>query len=212
MTDPREELRLAGELRDEDVAAIQDPETAREADELAVAALAAESAARTARLGDAVDLAAIRGRRQWPLPRQADPGAPLLVVKDLRTHFKLESGWVKAVDGVSFRLNDGEALGLAGESGCGKTTTALSLVRLLPSNARIRKGSSIELFGIDLVPKTEDQLRRYRWREISIVFQGAMNALNPVRRVGEQIAEPIEIRLGESKERAKQRAGELLEL
>ena len=134
------------------------------------------------------------------------------MVKDLRTHFKLESGWVKAVDGVSFRLNDGEALGLAGESGCGKTTTALSLVRLLPSNARIRKGSSIELFGIDLVPKTEDQLRRYRWREISIVFQGAMNALNPVRRVGEQIAEPIEIRLGESKERAKQRAGELLEL
>ena len=64
-----------------------------------------------------------------------------------------ESGWVKAVDGVSFRLNDGEALGLAGESGCGKTTTALSLVRLLPANARIRKGSAIELFGIDLVPE-----------------------------------------------------------
>ena len=173
---------------------------------LAEEALAAESAARTARLGDAVDLAAIRGRRQWPLPKQADPGAPLLVVKDLRTHFKLESGWVKAVDGVSFRLNDGEALGLAGESGCGKTTTALSLVRLLPPNARIRKGSSIELFGIDLVPKTEDQLRRYRWREISIVFQGAMNALNPVRRVGEQIAEPIEIRLGDS-QGAREAAG-----
>ena len=138
---------------------------------------------------------AARGRRQWPLPKQADPAAPLLVVEDLRTHFKLESGWVKAVDGVSFRLNDGEAMGLAGESGCGKTTTALSLVRLLPSNARIRKGSSIKLFGIDLVPKTEEQLRRYRWREISIVFQGAMNALNPVQRIGEQIAEPIEIRL-----------------
>ncbi len=157
-------------------------------------------------------LAATRGRRQWPLPRQADPSAPLLVVKDLRTHFKLDSGWVRAVDGVSFRLNDGEALGIAGESGCGKTTTALSLVRLLPSNARIRKGSSIELFGIDLVPKTEDQLRRYRWREISIVFQGAMSALNPVRRVGEQIAEPIEFRLGEPKERARRRAAELLEL
>jgi len=158
------------------------------------------------------ELAATRGRRQWPLPRQADPSAPLLVVKDLRTHFKLDAGWVRAVDGVSFRLNDGEALGIAGESGCGKTTTALSLVRLLPSNARIRKGSSIELFGIDLVPKTEDQLRRYRWREISIVFQGAMSALNPVRRVGEQIAEPIEFRLGEPKERARRRAAELLEL
>jgi peptide/nickel transport system ATP-binding protein len=160
----------------------------------------------------AADMAAIRGRRLWPLPRQADPAAPLLVVKDLRTHFKLDAGWVKAVDGVSFRLDDGEALGIAGESGCGKTTTALSLVRILPANARIRKGSSIELFGIDLVPKTEDQLRRYRWREISIVFQGAMNALNPVRRVGEQIAEPIEIRLGESPERSRRRASELLEL
>ena len=152
------------------------------------------------------------GRRQHPLPRQADPKAPLLVVKDLRTHFKLQAGWVKAVDGVTFRLDDGEALGLAGESGCGKTTTALSLVRLLPANARIRKGSQIELFGIDLVPKTDDQLRRYRWREISIVFQGAMNALNPVRRVGEQIAEPIQIRLGESEDNARKRAGELLEL
>ncbi len=156
--------------------------------------------------------ALIRGRRQWPLPKQADPTAPLLTVENLRTHFKLESGWVKAVDGVSFRLDDGEALGLAGESGCGKTTTALSLVRLLPSNARIRKGSSIDLFGIDLVPKTEDQLRRYRWREISIVFQGAMNALNPVRRIGEQIAEPIEVRLGLTQDVARKRAAELLEL
>ena len=152
-----------------------------------------------------------RGRRQWPLPKLADPTAPLLVVRDLRTWFKLETGWVKAVDGVSFRLNDGEALGLAGESGCGKTTTALSLIGLLPSNARVKSGS-IELFGIDLVPKSENALRRYRWREISIVFQGAMNALNPVRRIGEQIAEPIEIRLGQPKDRALKRAGELLEL
>ncbi len=81
----------------------------------------------------AYDPMAIRGRRQWPLPKQADPTAPLLAVENLRTHFKLESGWVKAVDGVSFRLDDGEALGLAGESGCGKTTTALSLVQLLPT-------------------------------------------------------------------------------
>jgi oligopeptide/dipeptide ABC transporter ATP-binding protein len=154
----------------------------------------------------------VLGRRQWPLPKQADPDAPLLAVENLRTHFKLQRGWVQAVDGVTFRLNDGEALGLAGESGCGKTTTALSLVRLLPSNARIRKGSAIRLYGIDLVPKTEAQLRRYRWREVSIVFQGAMNALNPVRRIRDQIAEPITIRLGEPKDRALRRAGELLEL
>ena len=74
--------------------------------------------------------------------------APILAVRDLTIDFKLESGWVKAVDGVSFRLDDGEALGLAGESGCGKTTTALSLVRLLPANARIRKGSRLELVGL----------------------------------------------------------------
>ena len=106
-------------------------------------------------------------------------------------------GVVHAVDGVSFRLDHGEALGIAGESGCGKTTTALSLVRILPANATIVSGR-ISLMGIDLVPKTENALRRYRWREISIVFQGAMNALNPVRRIRDQIAEPIEERLGES--------------
>jgi peptide/nickel transport system ATP-binding protein len=154
---------------------------------------------------------AVAGRRQWPLPRQADPDAPLLVVDDLRTHFRLESGSVKAVDGVSFTLNYGEALGIAGESGCGKTTTALSLVRLLPANATVI-GGSIRLMGIDLVPKSEAALRRYRWREISMVFQGAMNALNPVRRIRDQIAEPIEHRLGQSPAAARKRAGELLEL
>jgi oligopeptide/dipeptide ABC transporter ATP-binding protein len=160
---------------------------------------------------DAEGRAAFRGRRQWPLPKQADPSAPLLVVENLKTYFTLESGTVKAVDGVSFTLDDGEALGIAGESGCGKTTTALSLVRLLPSNATIVEGS-IKLFGIDLVPKSENALRRYRWREISIVFQGAMNALNPVRRIGEQIAEPLEERLGIESAQARKRAGELLEL
>jgi peptide/nickel transport system ATP-binding protein len=150
-------------------------------------------------------------RRQRPLPKLADPAAPLLVVDDLHTHFQVRSGTVKAVDGVSFRLDHGEALGIAGESGCGKTTTALSLVRILPTNAKIVSGS-ISLMGIDLVPKSENALRRYRWREISIVFQGAMNALNPVRRIRDQIAEPIEERLGESPKTARKRAGDLLEL
>jgi oligopeptide/dipeptide ABC transporter ATP-binding protein len=153
----------------------------------------------------------VRGRRQYPLPKQAVPGAPLLEVRDLAVRFTMPVGSVKAVDGVSFRLEDGEALGIAGESGCGKTTTALSLIRLLPANGRIRAGS-VELYGIDLVSKTESQLARYRWREISIVFQGAMNALNPVRRIGEQICEPIEVRLGQSNESATKRASELLEL
>ena len=135
-----------------------------------------------------------RGGRQRPLPKLADPAAPLLVVENLKTYFDLGSGQVRAVDGVSFTVRDGEALGIAGESGCGKTTTALSLVRLLPSNGRIVEGS-VKLFGIDLATKSENALRRYRWREISIVFQGAMNALNPVRGIRDQIAEPLEERL-----------------
>ena len=151
------------------------------------------------------------GRGQRQLPKQADPNAPLLIVDDLRVHFGLESGSVHAVDGVSFSLQYGEALGIAGESGCGKTTTALSLVRLLPANATVVSGS-VRLMGIDLVPKTERALRRYRWREISIIFQGAMNALNPVRRIRDQIAEPIEQRLGQSSQAAQKRASELLEL
>jgi oligopeptide/dipeptide ABC transporter ATP-binding protein len=157
------------------------------------------------------DLAARRARRQWPLPKQADPHAPLLVVEGLRTYFSLDSGTVHAVDGVSFRLNDGEALGIAGESGCGKTTTALSLVKLLPANATIVEGT-VRLFGIDLVPKSENAMRRYRWREIAIVFQGAMNALNPVRRIRDQIAEPLTERLSMPGREARRKAGDLLEL
>jgi peptide/nickel transport system ATP-binding protein len=153
----------------------------------------------------------VASRRQWPLPKLADPNAPLLRVHDLQTHFKLERGWLRAVDGVSFGLDDGEALGIAGESGCGKTTTALSLVQLLPSNGRIR-GGSVELFGIDLVPKSERAMQRYRWREISVVFQGAMNAFNPVRRVRDQIAEPLRYRLDQSDKAARARAVELLDL
>ena len=149
-----------------------------------------------------------RGRA---LPKLADPTQPLLVVEKLRTHFALDGETVRAVDGVSFTLRQGEALGIAGESGCGKTTTALSLVRLLPSNARIVEGS-IRYFGIDLVPKSAEALRRYRWREISIVFQGAMNALNPVHRLRDQIAEPLQQRLNLPERAARKRAGELLEL
>jgi peptide/nickel transport system ATP-binding protein len=153
--------------------------------------------------------ALLRARRT--LPKLADADAPLLVVEDLRTYFKLEGATVKAVDGISFRLDDGESLGIVGESGCGKTTAALSLIRLLPSNAWVA-GGSVRLYGIDLMTKTEESIRRYRWREISLVFQGAMNALNPVQRIEDQIAEPIVERLGQEHDRAVARAGDLLEL
>jgi peptide/nickel transport system ATP-binding protein len=148
---------------------------------------------------------------QRSLPKLAVAGAPLLDVQNLQIEFSIESGTVQAVGGVSFRLEGGEALGIAGESGCGKTTTALSLVGLLPANGRIVSGA-IRLYGIDLAAKTENALRRYRWREISIVFQGAMNALNPVQRVVDQITEPMEQRLDLPPKEARRRAAELLEL
>jgi oligopeptide/dipeptide ABC transporter ATP-binding protein len=164
---------------------------------------------------DAAEIAARAGvtlaHRERKLPKLADPAARLLEVTDLRTSFSLESGTVHAVDGVSFHLDQGEALGIVGESGCGKTTTALSLVRLLPANASI-DGGAVRLYGIDLTEKSENALRRYRWREISIVFQGAMNALNPVQRLVDQIAEPIIERLNVGEKEAHRRSGDLLEL
>ncbi len=136
---------------------------------------------------------------------------PLLTVKGLKTHFETQDGTVKAVDGVDFTLGEGESLGLAGESGCGKTTAALSIMRLLPSNGRI-VGGTIDYQGYDLATIREAQLRAIRWKHISIIFQGAMNALNPVKRVGDQIAEPVMLHDKVDKEAAMRRVAELLEL
>ena len=116
-----------------------------------------------------------------------------------------------AVSGVSFALDEGEALGLAGESGCGKTTTALALMRLLPYNGRIISGS-IVFRGRDLVKASDMRIRKVRWKDISIIFQGAMNSLNPVRNIGQQIAEPIILHEKVEEDEAMKRVGELLEL
>jgi len=104
----------------------------------------------------------------------------LLEVSDLTTYYRLKEGYVRACEGVSLRLEKGEALGLVGESASGKTTVALSLMKLLPANASI-VGGSIKLDGRELVAATEEEMQKIRWKEISIIFQGAMNALNPVR-------------------------------
>ncbi len=136
---------------------------------------------------------------------------PLLEVKDLKVYFSTPEGDVRAVDGVTFSLDEGESLGLAGESGCGKTTAALSIMRLLPKNGRI-VGGSINYQGYDLATLTQPQLRSVRWHHISIIFQGAMNALNPVQRIGRQIAEPIKLHEHVDDDEANKRVGELLEL
>jgi peptide/nickel transport system ATP-binding protein len=114
----------------------------------------------------------------------------LLQVESLSVHYSTQRGEVHALDDVSFRLEQGEALGLVGESGCGKTTVAMSIMRLLAENARILTGR-ILFRGEDLLAKADEEMRRLRWKEISMVFQAAMNALNPVHRVGDQIAEAI---------------------
>ncbi len=114
----------------------------------------------------------------------------MLEIKNLSIHFASLMGTVKAVRDVSFSLKEGEVLGLAGESGCGKTTTALSIPRLLPRNAAVA-GGQILFNGEDLCTKSEEEMEKIRWRQISVVFQGAMNALNPVKTVESQIIESI---------------------
>ena len=116
---------------------------------------------------------------------------PILRVADLTMHYQTRQGEVKAVDGVSFDLMPGQILGLVGESGCGKTSVAMSLMRLLPDNARLIRGQ-IFIGGQDLLAMTEDEVRSYRWKRISMVFQAAMNSLDPVYKVGDQIIEAIE--------------------
>jgi peptide/nickel transport system ATP-binding protein len=142
----------------------------------------------------------------------------LLEVRDLKVHFKIQSGWVKAVDGISFSIDSGETLGLVGESGCGKTTAAYAITQLLPPNGYI-KGGSIFYKGQNLLSLSmrkdgrlddyNEDIRKIRWKEISMIFQGAMNAFNPVFRVGDQIIEAIMLHEDVEEEQALERTKEL---
>ena len=114
----------------------------------------------------------------------------LLDVRNLSVYYSTRRGAVKAVDGISFDLQRGEVVGLAGESGCGKTTVAMSILGIIPPPGRIVHGH-ILLDGIDLAGLSPEEMRKIRWKRISMVFQSAMNSLNPVLPVGEQIAESI---------------------
>ena len=116
---------------------------------------------------------------------------PVLKVVDLTLRYSTRQGEVKAVEEVSFELAKGQSLGLVGESGCGKTSVASSLMRLLPDNARLVKGQVL-LNGTDLLTLSDEEVRRFRWRRIAMVFQAAMNSLDPVYKVGQQVIEAIE--------------------
>jgi oligopeptide transport system ATP-binding protein len=137
---------------------------------------------------------------------------PLLQVQDLRTRFKARKGYVYAVNGVSFEVERGETLGIVGESGCGKSVTMMSLLRLLPPSAEIENGSRVVFDGHDLLQMKPDELRKVRGSRISFIFQDAMTSLNPVVSIGTQMSEPLIYHRGMKKATALKRCGELLEM
>jgi peptide/nickel transport system ATP-binding protein len=137
--------------------------------------------------------------------------APLLSVRDLHVTYRGADGGVPAVRGVSFDLRAGETLGLAGESGCGKSTMAGALLRVLPKGTKVT--GEVLLDGEDVLTMKPGRLRAVRWSEASIVFQGALHSLNPVQKVGRQIGEPVELHESSVSSRdVRRRVEELLEV
>lgn len=136
----------------------------------------------------------------------------LLEVKDLKTYFYTDSGVAKAVDGVTFSLDKGKTLGIAGESGCGKSVTSLSIMRLVDPATGRNEGGSIVFDGQDLLTLPEKEMRKLRGNRISMIFQEPMTSLNPVFTIGDQISESLKLHKGLDKKAARDRAIELLEL
>jgi oligopeptide/dipeptide ABC transporter ATP-binding protein len=135
--------------------------------------------------------------------------APFLSVRDLTVHFSASRGQVRALAGVSFDLNPGETLGLVGESGCGKTVTAMAILRLLPS-PQAHVAGAVRFLGEDLLNSPEERLRQIRGNRIAMVFQEPMTALNPVLTIGEQVAEVLRLHLGLGGEAALREAAAAL--
>ncbi len=144
-----------------------------------------------------------------PNPAAGDP--PVLEVQDLRTEFHTDDGVVRAVNGVSFSVRAGETLGLVGESGCGKSVTAFSILRLIPSPPGRIAGGRVLLRGRDILGLGDEEMRRLRGNEISMVFQEPMTALNPVYTVGNQIEEAVRLHQKVGAREARRRAVEMLE-
>ena len=136
----------------------------------------------------------------------------VLDVTDLATQFKTSDGIVHAVNGVSFHLDSGETLGIVGESGCGKTVTVLSMLRLIPEPPGEVSRGRANFLGNDLLKMTPDEIRQVRGAQIAMVFQDPMTSFNPVLTIGRQLTEPLEIHLGMNKSQAAERAAELLEM
>src|SRR4030065_1062633 len=138
--------------------------------------------------------------------------AELLNVKDLETRFRTQEGVVHAVNGVSFKRNEGETLGIVGESGCGKSVSVLSTLRLIPMPPGEIVGGTVDFQGKDLLKLSPEELRHVRGAQIGFVFQDPMTSFNPVHTIGRQLMEPLEIHLGMNKQQAWDRAVELLDM
>jgi oligopeptide/dipeptide ABC transporter ATP-binding protein len=137
---------------------------------------------------------------------------PLLQVEDLKTYFYTEEGVVKAVDGVTYDVRPGEIMGLVGESGCGKTVSALSILRLIPMPPGKIVAGSVHFEGADLADLNDDAIRRIRGNDIAMIFQEPMTSLNPVLTIGRQLTEALELHLKMDRRAATRRAVELLEM
>jgi oligopeptide transport system ATP-binding protein len=138
--------------------------------------------------------------------------AMLLEVRDLRTHFFTDDGVVRAVDGISYDLQEGETMGLVGESGCGKTVSALSILRLIPNPPGKIVGGQVLFEGDDLLKVDEDEIRHIRGNRIAMIFQEPMTSLNPVLTIGRQLTEALELHLKMNRRAALERAVELLSM
>ncbi|MBU0464292.1 MAG: ATP-binding cassette domain-containing protein [Proteobacteria bacterium] len=132
-------------------------------------------------------------------------------VKDLSVEFQLGKNYYTAVHQISFDLKKGETFGLAGESGCGKSTAAMAIMRMLQDNARIREGT-VWFQGRDLLSLNQTELRELWWKEIAMIFQASLNSLNPVKKVGQQIVEVLTVREGMENKLAWERVEELFTL
>ncbi|MAJ28574.1 MAG: peptide ABC transporter ATP-binding protein [Planctomycetes bacterium] len=135
---------------------------------------------------------------------------PLLSIEDLKTWFYTDDGVARAVDGVSYAIRPGETLGVVGESGCGKSVTAMSILQLVPTPPGKYVGGKIMFKGENLLDKEEAEMRKIRGKEISVIFQEPMTSLNPVFRVGDQIGESLRLHEGMSRAEARERSIELL--
>src|SRR3954451_7807473 len=151
-------------------------------------------------------------RRASAEKKENGRSGPVLEVRSLKTQFMTQDGVVKAVDDVSFYVMPGETLGVVGESGCGKSMTGLSIMRLIPSPPGKIADGQVLLEGRDILKMSENDIRKIRGKEIAMIFQDPMTSLNPVLTISRQLCEATQLHLGIKKDQARARSADLLKM